>query len=817
LTQSFRLVTALVALSGGVLAPAAAASSAWDFSAVDRIWLINCVGLVLVMKAGFLLLEAGASRAKNAINAAFKNLAALCVAIVFFLTIGHHIAFGLAWESGPDFTNDSILAASNDTILVLLYQAVFCTTAAAIISGAVCERFSLKAYFLTCAFVAGLVYPVAASWVFGGLMSPDASALLADRGFVDWAGASVVHGVGSWVALAALIFVGPRRGRFDPETGRPRYLDGFSPVLSMVGTIMLLVGWIGFNGGSGLAFDGTVPKVVANTLLGGLWGGTFAMIVVFAMRWKPHPNRAIEGAIAGLVSVTAAPHLLSLLSVLIVASVAVGAALVVRNILLRKRIDDVVNVVATHGMAGVVGTLAVAFAVPGEQLPAGSTLAQLGVQALGVVTIFAWAFGAAFIWFFLLSRVMAIRVNRLAERVGLNKSEHRVGFGADRFAAELEQLINDRSDPTRRISLPEGDQNERLGHLFNRMLDELQEAHRATRDDLERKVSEAKAIATALDQVGDGDLDIRLEVETKPEEFRTIAVGVNRLLDILGLNIGQIASSANEVAVGCNNLTRISNDLYERSASQIDSVQAITFKLSSMADASELNASHADEALGVARESRVAAADVTSSLDNIKVAMEAIIESTSKIEPIVDLIEDIGFQTTLLALNASVVAARAGSHGKSFSVVADEVRKLANSVQSSASDIRAIVDTATRSVDGGAQTIEVTVKHAANIGATAERVSNQIQEIHASSSELQGQLTGLGEVVAQITDAASANASLASETSDGADQLSRLGQKLLASVGAFDSSMPPDVSAVDADTDEAKEETSAIANGPVFF
>ena len=791
-------------------------ASVSDLSGIDRIWIVNSIALVILMKVGFLMIEAGASRAKNAINAGFKNIAALAIAMLVFLAFGHKLAFFWSWELADWWDLIAFNLQEPNVALVVTYQAVFCTTAAALISGAVCERFSLNAYVLTCIFVSIFLYPVVANWSFGALFDGQRPAFLADLGFVDWAGASVVHGVAAWMALAALIFVGPRLGRFDAETGRPRYLDGYSPVLAMAGTIFLLVGWIGFNGGSGLRFDDTTVKVITNTVIAGVFGCGFAMLMTVILRWKPHPNRAIEGTITGLVSVTAAPHLLSVPGVLALVAGAILITLPIRDLLLRLKIDDVVNVVTTHGVAGVVGTIGLALVVPADLLPAGSMLGQLGVQAFGVALIFAWTFGLAMAWFFLLRKVMPLRVDRLAETRGLNVSEHRVAFGQDRFAKELEQLINDQSDPTRRITLPEGDQNERLAALFNRMLDELSAAHEAMRNDLHVKVTQAEAIASTLELVGSGNLDVRVDPEGKPEELRTIAEGANKLLDILARNIGQIAGSASSVAIGCDNLTRISEDLYQRSASQIDSVQAITFKLNGMADASQLNATHATEALSVAQESRQAADDVARSLDNIRAAMKDIISSTSKIDPMVDFIEDIGFQTTLLALNASVVAARAGEHGKGFSVVAAEVRKLANSVQSSAADIRTIVDTASKSVDGGARTIDGTVDDVTNIISTAERVSTQIKEIHATSAELEDQLMGLGQVVGQITEAASANAALASETSEGAEDLSRLGQDLLESVGSFDVAIEVRTP-VEPDDDLEEEPAATGTGGPVFF
>lgn len=788
------------------------ASSAFESAQVSigSIWLVVCICLVMLLQVGFLLLEAGATRFRNSINVACKNKADIGISVIIFLLLGHTITFGpSAW--GLFGTGLSPAADTTDNWnYILLYFGVCAATAASIVSGATCERMSFTAYLLTVVMIALLIFPVVAHWAYSNAIDPENQGFLAAIGFVDFAGSSVVHGVGAWVALAGIIAIGPRLGRFNPDTGRPQYLDGSSAVTSMAGTFLLMIGWLGFNGGASLAFDQNVPRVLINTIIGGAWGGVLSILICSILGWKLHPVRLMEGAISGLVAVTAAPHLMSHWMAFVVVFVAAIAALITRHIVLRSGLDDVVSVVATHGAAGVVGTLSVAFSAPVDLLPAGSVLGQLQAQAFGILLIFIWSFGIATVWFRLLGLAVPLRVDRLSEERGLDQSEHSVGRAADRFARELELLLETDNAHTERISLPEGDENVRLAALFNRMLDNLEEsrskekqerarnearerenrlaaemAQRKAQEDLEASEAQAADIAKTVGAVSEGDLNIRVRIDGKTEAYATIGNGINALVKVLSLNIGRIAASAGEVTDRCDTLNRVSNDLNDRSASQIDAVQAITFKLESMAESASQNAELANDSLSIARDSQEATEDISRSLKHIETSMDDIIESTSKIEPIVALIEEIAFHTTLLALNASVEAARAGTHGRGFAVVATEVKDLANRVHVSASDIRTIVDAASTTVNTGAQAVGDAMGRATRIGEISTAVSNKITEIHTSSTGLRTRLTDLGDVVNEITEAAGSNAALAGETADGAKVLATLGEDLLESVASF--------------------------------
>ncbi|MEN0111008.1 MAG: ammonia permease, partial [Planctomycetota bacterium] len=226
-----------------------------ELSPTDQVWLLACSGLVLLMQAGFLCLEAGLTRSKNAVNVALKNVADLAITPLLFWTVGFGLMFGTTWcgligvPGGPE-------RASGGLVAFFVFQMLFCATAATIVSGAVAERMRFGAYVLVCVLVSGLVYPVVGHWAWGGAVS-GTPGWLESFGYIDFAGSSVVHMTGGFAALAAAIAVGPRLGRFEEG----RLTSGFpksSLPIAMLGTLLLVTGWIGFNGGSGLRMDDSV-------------------------------------------------------------------------------------------------------------------------------------------------------------------------------------------------------------------------------------------------------------------------------------------------------------------------------------------------------------------------------------------------------------------------------------------------------------------------------------------------------------------------------------------------------------------------------
>ncbi|ANQ86047.1 ammonia permease [Azoarcus olearius] len=392
---------------------------------IDILWVVLCSGLVFLMQAGFLCLESGLTRSKNAVNVALKNLVDFAVAVALYWLFGFGLMFGASAAGliGTDrFMAPVGQGAPGALAAFFLFQAVFCSTAATIVSGAVAERMRFAAYLAVAALVGGLIYPVFGHWAWGGGLG-GAPGWLAAIGFVDFAGSTAVHSVGGWVSLAAVLIIGPRRGRFDAGGVQP--ISGGNLPLSMLGAMLLLFGWFGFNGGSTLALDARVPGVLVNTLLGAVAGVLAALAASWWMRGYADVVQTLNGTIAGLVAVTAGAHAFSAAEALLVGG---GGALVMilcNEWLLHRRIDDAVGAIPAHLAAGVWGTLAVALfgdpAALGTGLGAGE---QFFVQFVGVVACGTWSFGVAWLLLKCLDRLLPLRVTPEHETLGLNVSEH---------------------------------------------------------------------------------------------------------------------------------------------------------------------------------------------------------------------------------------------------------------------------------------------------------------------------------------------------------------------------------------------------------
>ena len=390
---------------------------------LDVLWVVLCAGLVFNMQLGFLCLESGLTRSKNAINVAVKNMADLSVAILLYWLFGFSIMFGLSHSgwAGSGF----LLLSFDDTwqAAFFLFQAMFCTTAATIVSGAAAERMRFSGYLLVAALTAGLIYPFFGHWAWAGSFT-EGEGWLAARGFVDFAGSTVVHGVGGWIALAVILVLGPRQGRYDlPREGRS--LPGSNLPMAMLGALLLLFGWFGFNGGSTFSFDQSVPAIIANTVLAAIAGILGGMGLSW-WRWRlVDPVYPLNGMIAGMVAITASAHVVDAGVALFIGFVGSLVMYLADRLLYHFRIDDAVSAVPVHLASGIWGTLAVALFADMERLGTGlDRWQQLLVQGQGVIVAGIWAFGVTWLLLRLLNRVMPLRVSAEDERTGLNVSEH---------------------------------------------------------------------------------------------------------------------------------------------------------------------------------------------------------------------------------------------------------------------------------------------------------------------------------------------------------------------------------------------------------
>ncbi|MEZ4591057.1 MAG: ammonium transporter [Chloroflexota bacterium] len=394
-------------------------------SALDILWVLFAAALVFMMQAGFLCLETGLTRSKNNINVAIKNLADFAVSTLLFWLAGFALMFGASasgWIGYDLFVPE--LGSDFWTATFFIFQAMFCGTALTIISGGIAERVRFGGYMIVVVVVTLFIYPVFGHWVWHGLNIGQATGWLARLGYVDFAGSSVVHSVGGWVTLAMLLIIGPRYGRF-PQNAPPQKIPGSSMPLAGLGVMLLFIGWLGFNGGSTLAFNDQIGRIISNTLIAGSAGLTCGLLLGWLVYRRIGVGLAFNGVLAGAVAITANAHVVSSFSAFIIGLVGTLFMSVADSLLLRWKIDDAVGAVPVHLGAGIWGVLAVGIFGQPELLQTGlSRGEQIGVQALGLVVCFVWAFGLTYLLLRLINRFYAFRVSLEAERIGLNVSEH---------------------------------------------------------------------------------------------------------------------------------------------------------------------------------------------------------------------------------------------------------------------------------------------------------------------------------------------------------------------------------------------------------
>ena len=395
-------------------------------STLDILWIIIASTLVFIMQAGFAMVESGLTRSKNSINVAVKNLTDLGISTLCFWATGFAIMFG-ASASGIIGTTHFMFHPSDIWGSVFfLFQVMFCSTSATIVSGAVAERMRYSSYIISTALLSLIIYPVFGHWAWGGFMEGSAAGFLGKSGFIDFAGSTVVHSIGGWVSLAVLIIIGPRRGKYLSD-GTPRQINGSNIPITVLGVFILWFGWFGFNGGSTLAMNKDVPSIILNTTLAASAGMIGSLIIGWPILKKPDILLVLNGSLAGLVAITAPCYAVTELESVFIGFVG-GAVMLLATFLLEKlRIDDAVGAIPVHLGAGIWGTLSVALFGNPTILSTGLSMTdQLKIQGIGIILCGIWSFGIAFIVLFILNKISPLRVSEEDEHAGLNKTEHGV-------------------------------------------------------------------------------------------------------------------------------------------------------------------------------------------------------------------------------------------------------------------------------------------------------------------------------------------------------------------------------------------------------
>ena len=460
---------------------------------LDTFWLLICAILVFLMQAGFMCLESGLSRNKNSINVALKNITDFGIAVVTFWAFGFALMYGTSVMGlfGDKFYFFTTKVAGYQTYFV--FQAMFVATAATIISGAVAERLRFFSYVIITFVTSGFLYPIVGhwAWAFNFDEPSEKYGWLGKMGYLDFAGSSVVHSVGGWVALAILLIIGSRTGRFRKDQNKKLFQGSNTPIAAL-GALILWFGWFGFNGGANGAMDLKIPLILINTFLSASFGLIFSSILgIFVMK-KPEPLFMITGPLAGLVSITASCAYVNPSEAIFIGSIG-GLLSGFGIVFLEKlKIDDVVSAIPVHLIAGVWGSLSVAifgdFEMMGLEI---SRMEQLYIQLIGVTSIGGFCFISAFVIFKSINYVFPLRVGKIQEELGLNISEHNASTDTHEL---LEVLTNQAKTEDYSLRAPQDPFTDSgiIGTQYNILMDRLEQSEKQKNKWKKRVSSEIK-------------------------------------------------------------------------------------------------------------------------------------------------------------------------------------------------------------------------------------------------------------------------------------------------------------------------------------
>ena len=445
---------------------------------LDTFWLLVCAILVFLMQAGFMCLESGLSRNKNSINVALKNVTDFGIAVVTFWAFGFALMYGTSVMGlfGNRFYFFTTHVAGYQTYFV--FQAMFVATAATIISGAVAERLKFFSYVIITFVTSGFLYPIVGhwAWAFNFDNPTEKFGWLGKMGYIDFAGASVVHSVGGWVALSVLLVIGNRTGRYRDNAKKT--FQGSNTPMAALGALILWFGWFGFNGGANGAMDLKVPLILINTFLSASFGLIFSSIMGVIIMKKPEPLFMITGPLAGLVSITAGcAHVNPSEAILIgsIGGIVSGSTIV---LLEKFKIDDVVSAIPVHLASGIWGTIAVAIFGNFEMMGIEKTrFEQLIIQLIGIASIGGFCFFSSFIIFKLINLVFPLRVSKIEEELGLNISEHNASTDTHELLEVLTKQAKSEDYSMRAPQDPFTDSGI-IGTQYNVLMDRLEQSEK---------------------------------------------------------------------------------------------------------------------------------------------------------------------------------------------------------------------------------------------------------------------------------------------------------------------------------------------------
>lgn len=640
----------------------------WELSMMEAlqinmnfVWIFLATILVFIMQAGFTALEAGMTRSKNSINVAMKNIVDILIATLIFSLIGFPLMFGSSIGGYIGFDSFFFNGLDEDpwNWAFLLFQIVFAGTAATIVSGAVAERMKFSGYIIGTVLIVLIIYPIFGHWAWGSLWIEEQSGWLEALGFMDFAGSTVVHSIGAWVALAAAIVIGPRLGKYS-SNGDVNTFTGSNAVLATLGLFLLWFGWFGFNAGSTTFADTDIALIALNTQLAAVAGGTFALVRSWLVHKQPKVESILNGILGGLVAITAGVDVMTPLNSLMVGAVG-GAIVVFAHLIIERKlkVDDAIGAVSVHGVSGAWGTIAIGLFGQAELLVAGSRLSQILIQSLGVAVAFVWAFGLGYVLYWTINKITPLRVSEEDERAGLNVSEHGEHIAMVESIQAMREIAAAKGDLTTVLPVEPGEDTAELHLAFNTLLTKLNTLIEEVKEESNFVYSTSNNMISLSEQLATSSNKQQDFIQRSQEIFK--ASQERSIKD--SETDEQVLATIQE---SFSNMEQLGNkfDLIQREIKQMSTL------LNRVTSSTK---------------------ETSKSMSNMYSQMDQISTFSIEIKDIISTIGSITEKINLLSLNARIEAARAGAHGKGFSVVAEEIRHLADQSKESTHKISQIL------------------------------------------------------------------------------------------------------------------------------